>query len=71
MSRSPQDLDERFLEEPVVRVDGEVAVVWGYYQFKVGAKVTHCGYDSFHMLRENGVWRLEGGIYTVRPDGCR
>jgi len=70
MVRAPEDLDERFLEEPVVRVDGDVAVVWGYYQFKVGGKVSHCGYDSFHMVREDGVWRLEGGVYTVRPDGC-
>jgi ketosteroid isomerase-like protein len=70
MARSPQDLDERFLRNPVVRIDGDVALVWGSYQFKVGGKVSHCGYDSFHMLRERGVWRLEGGIYTVRPDGC-
>jgi ketosteroid isomerase-like protein len=70
MSRAPQDLDERFLKDPVVRVDGDIALVWGSYQFKVGGKVSHCGYDSFHMLKENGAWRLEGGIYTVRPDGC-
>jgi hypothetical protein len=70
MTRSPQDLDERFLEDPVVRVDGDVALVWGYYQFKVGGKVSHCGYDSFHLVRESGTWRLEGGVYTVRPDGC-
>jgi hypothetical protein len=71
MARSQQDLDERFLQEPVVRMDGDIAVVWGYYQFKVGGKVSHCGYDSFHMLKEDGVWRIEGGIYTVRPDGCK
>ena len=70
MSRAPQDLDERFLKDPVVRVDGDIALVWGSYQFKVGGKVSHCGYDSFHMLKENGVWRLEGGVYTVRPAGC-
>lgn len=71
MTRSPQDLDERWLEEPVVRVDGDVALAWGYYQFKVGGKVSHCGYDSFHMIREDGAWKIEGGVYTVRPDGCR
>lgn len=71
MIRAPQDLDERFLEAPVVRVDGDVALVWGYYQFKVGGTVSHCGYDSFHLVREGGVWRLEGGLYTLRPDGCK
>jgi len=71
MVRAPQDLDERWLEEPVVRMDGDVALAWGYYQFKVGGNVSHCGYDSFHLVREDGVWRLEGGAYTVRPEGCR
>ena len=67
MSKGKQSLDERWIGEPTVRIDGDVALVWGYYQFKVDAKVTHCGYDSFHMLKENGAWRIEGGAYTVRP----
>jgi hypothetical protein len=71
MSKSKQALDERFIGKPTVRVDGDVALVWGYYQFKVDNKVTHCGYDSFHMLKENGTWKIESGAYTVRPDGCR
>jgi hypothetical protein len=71
MAKSPQALDERWLGEPIVRIDGDIALVWGYYQFKVDGKVTHCGYDSFHMLRQAGAWRIEGGAYTVRPAGCR
>jgi hypothetical protein len=71
MSKSKQALDERFIGEPTVRIDGDVALVWGYYQFKVDNKVSHCGYDSFHMLKENGAWKIESGSYTVRPDGCK
>ena len=71
MSKSKQALDERWIGEPTVRVDGDVALVWGFYQFKVDGKVTHCGYDSFHMLKEKGAWRIEGGAYTVRPTGCK
>ena len=68
VARSPDRLDERLLDT-VVRVDGDIAVVWGSYEFRVGNRVTHCGYDGFHLVREEG-WRLEGGVYTVRPDGC-
>jgi ketosteroid isomerase-like protein len=59
MSGAPQDLDEQSLKDPVVRVDGDIALVSGSYQFKVGGKVSHCGYDSFHMLKETacGSWR--------------
>ena len=71
MSKSKQALDERWLGDPTVRIDGDVALVWGFYQFKVDGKVTHCGYDSFHMLKEEGAWRIEGGAYTVRPAGCK
>jgi len=71
MSKSKQALDERFIGPPTVRIDGDVALVWGYYQFKVDNTVSHCGYDSFHMLKENGAWKIESGTYTVRPDGCK
>ena len=66
---SADTLRER-MYDAVVRVDGDVALVWGPYQFRVGNRVSHCGYDGFHLAREQGRWRIEGGVYTVRPDGC-
>ena len=69
IARSTDSLRERMFDA-VVRVDGDVALVWGPYQFRVGSQVSHCGYDGFHLVRENGRWRIEGGVYTVRPNGC-
>ncbi len=63
-------LDERLLDA-VVRSDGDVAMVWGPYQFRVGDRLSHCGHDLFHLTRAAGAaWRIEGGAFTIRPDGC-
>ena len=69
LTRATEPLHERLLDA-VVRVDGDLAVVWGPYRFAVGDRVSHCGHDGFRLIRREGRWRLDGGIYTVRPDGC-
>jgi acetyl esterase/lipase len=69
IARASEPLRER-LFDAVLRVDGDVAVVWGPYEFRIGDRVSHCGHDGFHLVREQGRWRIEGGVYTVRPDGC-
>ncbi len=62
-------LDEQ-LYDIVVRIDGDIALVWAPYRFLIGGRLSHCGHDAFHLVREQGTWRLEGGVYTTRPDGC-
>ena len=69
VARATAVLDERLLDA-VVRIDGDIAMVWGPYQFRVGDQLSHCGHDLFHLTRDGGVWRLEGGAFTIRPDGC-
>ncbi|MHB1329742.1 MAG: nuclear transport factor 2 family protein, partial [Gemmatimonadales bacterium] len=69
LKRGAETLDEQ-LYDMVVRVDGDIALVWAPYRFLIGGKRTHCGHDAFHLVREHGAWRLEGGVYTTRPDGC-
>lgn len=64
-----EPLNER-LTGAVVRVDGDIALVWGPYRFEIGDRLSHCGYDGFRLVREEGRWLLEGGVYTVRPEGC-
>jgi hypothetical protein len=31
---------------------------------------SHCGIDSFELVRTDGSWKLTGGIYTVEREGC-
>jgi cyanophycinase len=71
VAASPVPLDERAID-PEVRIDGNLAIVWTYYDFFRGAAFSHCGYDAFHFARTAaGTWQIIGLAYTVRRDGCR
>jgi ketosteroid isomerase-like protein len=71
VAASPVPLDERAID-PEVRIDGNLAIVWTYYNFFRGAAFSHCGYDAFHFARTAaGTWQIIGLAYTVRRDGCR
>jgi hypothetical protein len=38
-----------------IRVDGNLAHVWTEYSFYVGDKLSHCGVDSFALIKLDGV----------------
>lgn len=62
------------LDEPlrnlIVLIDGDLASVWGEYQVRVQGRVSHCGYDAFHLVRRGGVWRILNVSDTFRREGC-
>lgn len=62
-----QEVREHFTGEPVVMVDGDVAVVWSRYAFEVDGKPSHTGVDAFTLVRTGGVWKIAGGVYSVVP----
>jgi hypothetical protein len=62
-------LDER-IKFDVVRIDGALAIVWAPYQFYYKGKFSHCGADSFQLLRINGKWKIQYLIDTRRTGGC-
>jgi len=59
--------DERIRFE-TVRVDGSLAMVWAPYTFYYNGKLSHCGADSFQLVRVNGVWKIQYLIDTRRKD---
>ena len=59
--------DERIRFE-TVRVDGPLAIVWAPYTFYYNGKLSHCGADSFQLVRVNGVWKIQYLIDTRRKD---
>ena len=64
---------EKLLERmwaPIVLVDGPVAHVWARYDFHVGGAFSHCGTDSFALVRTGDGWRLSSLVYTVQRAGC-
>ncbi len=61
--------DER-VQFDVVKIDGPLAIVWAPYKFYYEGKFSHCGVDSFQMVRINGKWKIQYVIDTRRKQGC-
>lgn len=55
---------------PTVLVRGQIAVVWTPYEFWVNGKTSHCGIDSFDMVKIDGQWRVGNAMWTVEPEAC-
>jgi hypothetical protein len=54
--------------EPEVRVEGPLATVWTRYDFHVGGEFSHCGVDSFQMMKTEGTWTILQISYTTVSD---
>ena len=62
-------LDER-VRNPVVHLDGPLASYWAEYSFYLGERLSHCGVDTFHLVRTADGWRIIDLADTRRKDGC-
>ena len=69
VSRGTEPYDER-ISNPVVKVDGGLASVWMEYRFYVGERFSHCGVDTFHLVRTAEGWRIVDLADTRRREGC-
>lgn len=58
------------LVDPMVRVDGDIAMVWSDYTFTIDGKLSHCGTDHFDLIRRDGEWLVFNLTWTTRHDGC-
>jgi len=56
--------------DPEVRIDGDIATLWAPYDFHIEGEFSHCGYDGFHLMRQDGNWLIAAITYTVRTTGC-
>ena len=61
--------DERINFE-TIKIDGPLALVWTPYQFFYNGVFSHCGVNSFHLVRFNGEWKIQYLIDTRRKAGC-
>jgi hypothetical protein len=64
-----QVYDERTANERVL-IDGPYAVAWVDYTFYLGDQKSHCGVDSFQMVRRPAGWRIFGLTDTRRRENC-
>ena len=63
------DLDERFTISKIL-VDGNMASVWVPYQFYYKGNFSHCGVNSFQLVKINDEWKIQYIIDTRRKDNC-
>lgn len=61
---------EEVMPDPTVAIDGDIAMVWGRYVFRVNGATSHCGVDHFDLVRKDGVWKIVNLTWTQRTTGC-
>ncbi|PZR25462.1 MAG: hypothetical protein DI535_18035 [Citrobacter freundii] len=62
--------DERITFE-TIKIDGPLAMVWTPYNFYFNGKFSHCGVNSFQLVRIDGIWKIQYIIDTRRRAGCK
>ena len=66
---TPGNADERITFD-VVKVDGPLAIAWTPYNFYYKGAFSHCGVNSFQLVRFKGEWKIQYLIDTRRKLGC-
>lgn len=51
-----------------VLIDGALASVWTPYKFYLGGKFSHCGVNSFQLVKLDGEWKIVYLIDTRRKE---
>lgn len=62
--------DERITFDKVL-IDANLASVWTPYEFYLGNNFSHCGYNSFQLVKLAGGWKIAHVIDTRRKDKCK
>jgi len=53
-----------------VRIEGELATVWGHYDFHVGDRLTNCGTSAVQLLRTGDGWKVVQFTSTIHTENC-
>jgi hypothetical protein len=62
-------LDERILEYHI-KIDGYLASAWTPYEFYVNDSFSHCGVNSFQLIKTEAGWKITYVIDTRRKESC-
>ncbi|MCC8358819.1 nuclear transport factor 2 family protein [Salinimicrobium sediminilitoris] len=58
------------LHDYVIKIDGNMANVWTPYSFYMDETFSHCGVNSFQLLKVEEEWKIIYLIDTRRKEGC-
>lgn len=62
--------DERIHFE-TIKIDGPLAIAWTPYNFYYNGAFSHCGVNSFQLVRFDDGWKIQYLIDTRRRAGCK
>lgn len=62
------DVWDEQIEYGHIAVDGALASVWTPYKFYLGSKYSHCGVNSFQLVKLEGAWKIVYLIDTRRKE---
>lgn len=62
--------DERILSYEI-KIDGAMASVWTPYEFYAGKQFSHCGVNSFQLMKGKEGWKIIYLVDTRRREGCK
>ncbi|RDC56721.1 hypothetical protein DU508_05825 [Pedobacter chinensis] len=65
-----EKFDERIVFNKIL-IDGPLAAVWTDYKFYVDEKFSHCGVNSFQLVKGEKGWQIVYLIDTRRKDNCK
>ena len=69
-SAAPGSLDEQ-VKFDVVKFDGPLGIAWTPYQFYFKGIFSHCGVNSFQLIRNSAGWKIQYIIDTRGKKGCK
>ena len=62
-AKAPEFIEK--MAQPKVEIFGDMALVFGRYTFHVGDKFSHCGTNSFHLVRTADGWKIANAASTL------
>jgi hypothetical protein len=67
----PKDITfEEKLLDVSIKVDGNMANAWISYEFWYQEELSHCGVNSFQLIKEDNKWKIIYLVDTRRREGC-
>ncbi|HEY9132661.1 MAG TPA: nuclear transport factor 2 family protein [Dyella sp.] len=55
-----KDKIQERIHDPLIKIDGDIAMVWAPYEFLINGEVKHCGTDVVNLVRQDGRWVISG-----------
>ena len=70
LAKPHTDIYDERIRFDIIKIDADLAIAWTPYQFYIGSNFSHCGVNSFQLVKINGEWKIQYVIDTRRKQGC-